>query len=193
MFCYRNWEILGASIFWIPSFMHNVGYLFLLSAFHTKYLVILFILKKFILHLWSMCHISLWYLASIENIWILFFSEEFGMCLFKFLHLSQNSITSENIVLQFSEFCALLLLFALFIQSIDKISDIWLDLYCRFTVCSEGVCWWTYMLCNSDCVLSLIGYLEASCAINECYFFETWGQVFYLSYSYIPILDFFFI
>ena len=74
------------------------------------------------------------------------FSEEFGICLFKFLHLSQNSITSENIVLQFSEFCALLLLFALFIQSIDKISDIWLDLYCRFTVCSEGVCWWTYML-----------------------------------------------
>jgi len=74
------------------------------------------------------------------------FSEEIGICLFKFLHLSQNSITSENIVLQFSEFCALLLLFALFIQSIDKISDIWLDLYCRFTVCSEGVCWWTYML-----------------------------------------------
>ena len=73
MFCYRNWEILGACIFWIPSFVHNVGHLFLLSAFHTKYLVILFILKNFVLHLWSMCHISLWYLASIEYIWILFF------------------------------------------------------------------------------------------------------------------------
>ena len=57
MFCYRNWEILGACIFWIPSFVHNVGHLFLLSAFHTKYLVILFILKNFVLHLWSMCHI----------------------------------------------------------------------------------------------------------------------------------------